>query len=66
MRNVVFYLRAQQSGDLDSQRAACRKLVGGDAEVLAEFIEDGANGAEKLLEALDLSSRNGATFVAAT
>jgi hypothetical protein len=40
-------------------------LVGGDARVVAEFIDHGVGNAEMLLEALDLSSRNGATFVAA-
>jgi hypothetical protein len=65
MGSVVFYLRGVAGADLDSQRQACHRLVGGQARVLAEVIGDGANDAEKLLEALDLSSRNGATFVAA-
>ena len=65
MRNFVFYLRSVDGNDLNSQREACHRLAGGDGEVLAEFIEIGADTVEKLLEALDLSSRNGATFVAA-
>lgn len=65
MGNVVFYLRSAAGSDLDIQREACRRLVGGDARVVAEFIDHGIGNADMLLEALDLSSRNGATFVAA-
>ncbi len=40
-------------------------MAGDDAKVLAEFIESGGDNCEKLLEALALSSQNGATFVGA-
>ncbi len=65
MRGFVFYLRCLDGSDLETQRQACRRLAGDDAKVLAEFIESGGDNCEKLLEALALSSQNGATFVGA-
>ena len=65
MRAVVFYLRCLDSSDLETQRQACRRLAGDDVNVLAEFMDRGGNNYEKLLQALDLSSRKGATFVGA-
>lgn len=65
MQGFVFYLRFLDGSDLEIQRQACRRLAGDDANVLAEFIEGGGGDREKLLEALDLSTQNGATFVGA-
>ena len=65
MRGFVFYLRCLDGSDLETQRQACHRLAGDDANVLAEFIERSGDSYEKLLEALDLSSQNGATFVGA-
>ncbi len=65
MRAFVFYLRCLDSADLETQRQACRRLAGDDANVLAEFIDRGADNYEKLRQALDLSSQKGATFVGA-
>ncbi len=65
MRGFVFYLRCWGGSDLETQRQACRRLAGDDANVLAEFIERSGGNYEKLLEALELSSQKGATFVGA-
>jgi hypothetical protein len=40
-------------------------LAGDNANVLAEFIERSSDNCEKLLQALELSSQKGATFVGA-
>ncbi len=65
MRGFVFYLRRLDGSDLETQRQDCRKLAGDDANVLAEFIERSGDNYEKLLQALELSSQKGATFVGA-
>ncbi len=65
MRGFVFYLRCLDDSDLETQRQACRRLAGDDANVLAEFIERSSDNYEKLQQALDLSSQKGATFVGA-
>ncbi len=65
MRAFIFYLRGVDSADLETQRQACRRLAGDDVNVLAEFIDRGGSNYEKLLQALDLSSQKGATFVGA-
>ncbi len=57
MRAFVFYLRCLDSADLETQRQACHRLAGDDANVLAEFIDRGGDNYEKLLRALDLSSQ---------
>ena len=65
MQGFVFYLRCLDGSDLEKQRQDCRRLAGDDANVLAEFIERSSDNCEKLLQALELSSQKGATFVGA-
>ncbi len=65
MQGFVFYLRCLDGSNLETQRQNCRKLAGDDANVLAEFIERSSDNCEKLLQALELSSQKGATFVGA-
>jgi flagellar biosynthesis regulator FlaF len=62
MQGVIFYFRSSDDSSLETQRHICRKLAGRDAKVLAEFRDD-HDSSEKLLEALDYSSRVGATFI---
>lgn len=62
MQGVIFYFRSSDESNLESQRQACRKLAGRGATVLAEFTDDG-DSSEKLMEALNYSSRVGATFI---
>ena len=64
MQGVIFYFRPSGASNIEMQRQACRKLAGRNATVLAEFADDG-DSSEKLLEALDYSSRVGATFISA-
>jgi len=65
MHGFVYYLRSLDGFDLEAQRRACHRLAGDDAIVVAEFIERSGDNREKLLQALELTSRKNATFVGA-
>ena len=63
MHGFIFYLKSKDGQDIEDLRQACYRLAGREANVVAEFVEGAENG-EMLMEALELSSRNGATLVA--
>ena len=63
MERFVYFMRSLDPSEIEKQRQACSGLAGGNAEVVAEFIDCGEDEQQVFRQALELSSSLGATLV---
>jgi len=66
MERFVYFMRSIEPSEIDKQRQACHRLAGGNAEVVAEFIDYGSDGQQVFRQALELTCSLNATLVCGT